>query len=627
MEYRYCPNMIVIDTPGMIHPPKGRQLTPQQRALALAAREAENLVLSKIRCQDYIILCVEDTTDWKHATTRNVVMQADPNLERTVLVTTKLDTKLPQFSEADDLEDFLKAPLIHTLFTQMLGGPFFTTVPSGRVGVTRGFENNEAFVHSVQKGERADRSFIFSKLGRNHAQDALTNVGVSRLRAFLEQRIEDSYRRNVAKIVPTLTNELRHTETKLQFIEEELKSLSLERLHQMANVFREKFAKELSQIIQGTVRINPEEWGETLELEQSKGGSFLASSDQSLSTEVWQHILDNEVGNNRNKLLGGAQYHRAIREFTIAVRHMTSPPITEDEISNAAGMTDTHNGINFMRAACVIAMEKAEVSFDPMLESLRHRTEHIMKRIYPMVLKLLERSMQSTPMDINNRPFQEVLRRIYDSFVDKTLDDCVRICREDLYGMTRFVTWDVEDKSGSSHLYRLLPTPHRMAEIWQLAAKKKQQKDRQIKGRGDVDDLLADYEEEEADEEDVEPEEDDSEEDENLENEILAIANRAGNNKANNGPKNPVAGLFNWGNKNKPSDKPAVNKKIDKKSKATKTSNSSRNRKIQAKGGSRTKRDNNNNKLVPKKTSSQDYAVAAVEEDAVVRFNSPSNAI
>ena len=122
MEYRYCPNMIVIDTPGMIHPPKGRQLTHQQRALAQAAREAESLVLAKIRCQvavidkhfkfvpslnavfisqDYIILCVEDTTDWKHATTRNIVMQADPQLTRTVLVTTKLDTKLPQFSEAE----------------------------------------------------------------------------------------------------------------------------------------------------------------------------------------------------------------------------------------------------------------------------------------------------------------------------------------------------------------------------------------------------------------------------------------------------------------------------------------------------------------------------------------------
>ncbi len=31
-------------------------------------------------------------------------MQADPQLLRTVLVTTKLDTKLPQFSEPDDLQ-------------------------------------------------------------------------------------------------------------------------------------------------------------------------------------------------------------------------------------------------------------------------------------------------------------------------------------------------------------------------------------------------------------------------------------------------------------------------------------------------------------------------------------------
>ena len=80
MEYRYCPNMIVIDTPGMLHPPKGRHLTPQQRALAQAAKEAELLVLNKIKCEDYIILCVEDTTDWKHATTRNVVTQVSVHL-------------------------------------------------------------------------------------------------------------------------------------------------------------------------------------------------------------------------------------------------------------------------------------------------------------------------------------------------------------------------------------------------------------------------------------------------------------------------------------------------------------------------------------------------------------------
>ena len=109
------------------------------------------------------------------------------------------------------------------------------------------------------------------------------------------------------------------------------------------------------------------------------------------------------------------------------MRHMTSPPVSEDEIANAAGnerhpvlilllksidsyailpsppfstlltyfsprhsslllllltpfspssvsfstipgMGDVHDGVNFMRAACVIAVEKAKASFEPMLE-------------------------------------------------------------------------------------------------------------------------------------------------------------------------------------------------------------------------------------------------------------------
>jgi hypothetical protein len=33
------------------------------------------------------------------------------------------------------------------------------------------------------------------------------------------------------------------------------------------------------------------------------------------------------------------QYHRSMREFTVAVRHMAAQVVTEDEIANAAGKT------------------------------------------------------------------------------------------------------------------------------------------------------------------------------------------------------------------------------------------------------------------------------------------------
>lgn len=61
-------------------------------------------------------------------------LQIDPELSRTVIVSTKLDTKIPQFARASDVEVFLSPPA-STLHGLMLGdSPFFTSVPSGRVG-------------------------------------------------------------------------------------------------------------------------------------------------------------------------------------------------------------------------------------------------------------------------------------------------------------------------------------------------------------------------------------------------------------------------------------------------------------------------------------------------------------
>ena len=58
---------------------------------------------------EHIILCVEETNNWHLAPARRLVMEADPALERTVLVSTKLDTKFAQFGRADELDQFLRA--------------------------------------------------------------------------------------------------------------------------------------------------------------------------------------------------------------------------------------------------------------------------------------------------------------------------------------------------------------------------------------------------------------------------------------------------------------------------------------------------------------------------------------
>jgi hypothetical protein len=184
---------------------------------------------------------------------------------------------------------------------------------------------------------------------------------------------------------------------------------------------------------------------------------------------------------------------------------MAAPVVTEDEIANAAGVGDMHDGVNFMRAACVIAVEKAQQSFEPMLEALRHRLVHIMRKNYAVVEAILERHRPewsggmgsglddsvTSAMSNYNKPYKELIHRAYENFVEEQVSKCLSKCRDDLHGMTRFVTWETTGTSGgatngATAVYSALPTPNKMVEIYSVAVeerKEKLQASRQEKGK------------------------------------------------------------------------------------------------------------------------------------------------
>mmetsp|Transcript_6346 Transcript_6346/g.14320 ORF Transcript_6346/g.14320 Transcript_6346/m.14320 type:complete len:993 (-) Transcript_6346:407-3385(-) len=507
MEYKYCPNMILIDTPGLISAPRVRKegtgANPQQRALLAAAREAERLVVSKMRCPDYIILCVEDTMDWKHGITREVVQKADPDLSRTVIVNTKLDTKLPQFGTPNDVAEFVSASIVDRLSPHKLGGPFYTSVPSGRVKRLESgndddflFDDDEEFVSACAEKEDADRELVWNRIKRwgsksgpeaKNPKAMLPKVGISRLRGFLERRVDECYRRNVAKIVPLLKAEYIAAERRLKACERELEAISLERLKDGADVFCDDFCKALKDSIQGSIIAPAGSYGETLEQENLAAGSFAAvqGCPMSVSDRTWEHLLQSEVGNTQHKLYGGSQYHRVLREFNLATRCLRLPTITEDEIANAAGIGETHDGVNFLRAACVIALEKAQISFDPLLDSLRLRISHIMGRLCPvseyMIRQKAERKSatyqymrdpdgrSAFSTDITHNPqFRQLVRSLFDEFVQKCSDNTMVRCRDDLTSMTRFVTWDLQERGGGA-LRRALPDQQDIVSVYQVA--------------------------------------------------------------------------------------------------------------------------------------------------------------
>ena len=527
MEYKHCPNMILIDTPGLIAAPRvpkgkpsGGGAMAQQRALQASAREAERLVVEKMKCEDYIILCVEDTNDWKHGATREIVQKADPDVSRTVIVNTKFDTRIPQFGTPSDTEDFIRAPILDRLAPHKLGGPFFTSVPSGRVGrasspddphsVDFMFENDEQFVVACAEAESSDRAQVHQRLKRigkageaAGANGIMSRVGLAKLRTFLEKRVDECYRRNVQKIIPMLQAEFANTEKRLKACTRELDALSVERLRAGADFFCDEFCTCLRKALQGTVVAPTSLFGETLRQETSDGGSFhdIQGCPMGVSDRTWDRLLDTDVGNREHKLYGGSQYHRTLREFQLAVRCLRFPTITEDEIANAAGIGETHDGVNFLHSSCTIALEKARVSFEPMLARLQMRMNHVMNRLAPvteyMIRENRERAkLQSYTMDEDdnsddsmeqttdislNPQFRQLIRTIFERFVQRCSNSAMTKCRDDMISITRYVTWNLDERT-SGALTRALPDQTDMVAVYQVAlqAAKKTDGDGQV---------------------------------------------------------------------------------------------------------------------------------------------------
>ncbi|KAK4538252.1 hypothetical protein CDCA_CDCA16G4277 [Cyanidium caldarium] len=459
IEYKYCPNLTLIDTPGLISPPPpGRRTNPQQQQALRASREVEDLVLAKISRPEYIILCIEDTVDWHSATSRRLVMQVDPELARTVLVSTKLDAKLPQFALGGDLEQYLMARPVLNAHPELLGGPFYTAVPAGRVGNTREhlYESNERFRQAIARREAEDRAYIERKIGKPLPRALRDRIGVSKLRGFLEDLLQTRYMQSVPAIVPLLQSEFRNVDQALRRTVSELDSLSLSHLKDKGRVYAEEFLRKLAAVIKGTIRAPPALWGESLSDERLRGGSYhdLGSSGTNVKSAQVGGIPklmisshgEPHVDNQDARLFGGAQYYRALREFKAIVAEMERPPVSHEEIANAAGIDDAHDGVNYMRAACVIAVEKAKDAFDPLLDRLAIRCLHIFRRMYPIVEFILRKDNVSLD-EVADKPFRMIMEQIYCEYLETVVARVQRLCHDDLESMTRFVTWNLNQPS------------------------------------------------------------------------------------------------------------------------------------------------------------------------------------
>ncbi|KAK9167333.1 hypothetical protein Scep_002524 [Stephania cephalantha] len=507
VEYKYCPNLTIIDTPGLTAPTPGRR----NRALQGQSRSVESLVRAKMQHKEFIILCLEDCSDWSNATTRRVVMQIDPELSRTVVVSTKLDTKIPQFARSSDVEVFLRPPA-STLDGCMLGdSPFFTSVPSGRVGSGHEsvYRSNDEFKQALSSREMEDIASLEEKLGRPLSKEERSRIGVSSLRTFLEELLQKRYMGSVPSIIPLLEKEHRSTTRKLSDLNQELSNLDEVKLKEKGRIFHDSFLTKLSLLLKGSVVAPPDKFGETLHDERVNGGAF--SGTDGLQ---FPHKLIPEAR-------GSAPHHVVTLSSVLLLLEICEPGTRLvllnqlDKVSMLMQLGLLENSA--LVTACVIAVSKARDTFEPFLhqigkeslvqvdlneaillrlaatalvqfnlvasfqelsshalhtlhytrkyiyafgsgstqyenETLGTRLLHILKRLLPISLYLLQSSLSFQQKDGEYLSAHEVfLRRVansFDNFAESTERACrEKLCMEDLVSTTRYVTWSLHNKN------------------------------------------------------------------------------------------------------------------------------------------------------------------------------------
>ncbi|GMH81326.1 hypothetical protein TL16_g08895 [Triparma laevis f. inornata] len=238
-------------------------------------------------------------------------------------------------------------------------------------------------------------------------------------------------------------------------------------LQSAGSSLRDLYSKHLTSLLLGSISAPPSQFGLTLSEEKSQ----LPGAETPILTKE----LVERIGNAECRLVGGSQYHRAVREMGVVVESCSCGRVSSEEVALASGVGAVHDGPDFLRASCLIAMEKAYGSFEPILDEFRERVEFIMKRGFDAVQYMVDNTpnYNDHPNHIDvttyKKPFGDLVKRIFVEFVEEKGREAQDYCKDDLRALTKYITWDLEERGNEALAEAIGGGGREAVEVYNLA--------------------------------------------------------------------------------------------------------------------------------------------------------------
>lgn len=364
-EYAYCPNLTIIDTPGFVL--KAKKGEPEN-----TPEEILSMVKSLASPPNRIVLFLQQSSvEWCSSLWLDAVREIDPTFRRTVIVVSKFDNRLKEFSDRWEVDRYLSA-------SGYLGEnirPFFVALPKDKNTVS-----NDEFRRQISQVDLDVIRHLREGVNGGFDEEKFSSyIGFSCLREYLESELQKRYKEATPATLALLeqrcnevTDELSRMETKIQATSD------VAHLRKYAMLHAASICDHVGALIDGAADPAPEQWGKTTNEEQLESG-----------IGSWPGTTaDIKPPNASLRLYGGAAFERVMHEFRCATYSVECPPVSREKVANILlAHAGRGGGRGLTEAAAEIARAAAQSWLAPLLDTACDRLAFVLGNLFDLAVE------------------------------------------------------------------------------------------------------------------------------------------------------------------------------------------------------------------------------------------------
>ncbi|KAF5728300.1 dynamin-related protein 5A isoform X1 [Tripterygium wilfordii] len=417
-EYAHCPNLNIIDTPGFVL--KAKKGEPES-----TPDEILSMVKSLASPSNRILLFLQQSSvEWCSSLWLDAVREIDPTFRRTVIVVSKFDNRLKEFSDRWEVDRYLSA-------SGYLGDnirPYFVALPKDR-----GTISNDEFRRQISQVDSEVLCHLREGVKGGFDEDKFRcHIGFSSLREHLELELQKRYKESAPATIALLEQRCNEVTTELARMDSKILATSdVAHLRRSAMLHTASISNHVGALIDGAADPAPEQWGKTTTEEQIESG---IGSWPGVSLEI-------KPPNATLRLYGGAAFERVMHEFRCAAFSIECPPVSREKVAN---ILLAHAGRGGSRAVAEAAAEIARAAarswLAPLLDTACDRLAFVLGNLFDLAVERncshdSEYGRKTESMD-EYICFHAALRRAYLCFIKDLSKQCKHLVRHYLDSVT-----------------------------------------------------------------------------------------------------------------------------------------------------------------------------------------------